>query len=91
MGARRGELYFRAYGDQMMVVDVSGRDTLVVSKPRVLFTGRYFRFSGLPPQYDVARDGRFLMIEEPPTAEDPSQLILVHNWFEELLRKAPAR
>ena len=35
-----------------------------------------------PDTYDVARDGRFLMLKNEP--QPVSQLILVQNWFEEL-------
>ncbi len=42
--------------------------------------------------YDVARDGRFLMVRQtarPPTPT--SQMILIQNWFEELKRKVPVK
>jgi len=41
--------------------------------------------------YDVAPDGRFVMIEEgsPSDAIAPGALILVQNWFEELKRLVP--
>jgi hypothetical protein len=50
--------------------------------------GRY----GSSRTYDVGGDGRFLMIKLGPrdAAASPS-LIVVHNWFEELKRLAPAR
>jgi hypothetical protein len=42
--------------------------------------------------YDVASDGRFLMIKEGPrNAGSSPSLILVQNWFEELKRLAPTR
>jgi hypothetical protein len=37
-------------------------------------------------QYDVAPDGRFLMIREPPPAPVPP-VIYVQNWIPELLAK----
>jgi hypothetical protein len=42
------------------------------------------------PNYDVSRDGRFLMVQ--PSAHEkatPTQIIVVLNWFEELKRLAP--
>jgi hypothetical protein len=39
------------------------------------------------PPYDVAADGRFLMVRDEPQG-DPTQLRLVQNWFEELKRLA---
>ena len=44
-------------------------------------------------QYDVAPDGRFLMLKEDTptdeTATPTARLILVQNWFEELTRLVP--
>ena len=42
-----------------------------------------------PRAYDVARDGRFLMLKHEP--QPVSQLVLVQNWFEELKAKAKSR
>ena len=63
--------------------------------PVVLFTGN---FLGAPipdtRSYDVARDGRFLMIqlEDAPTAnETPASIVVVENWLEELKQRVPTR
>jgi hypothetical protein len=37
--------------------------------------------------YDVARDGRFLMIE--PLDATGASIVVVQNWFEELKRRVP--
>ena len=52
----------------------------------VLFEGRYT--TGWDRNYDVAPDGRFLMIQEPqePT---PLGIKVVLNWFEELKQLVP--
>ena len=42
------------------------------------------------PQYDVALDGRFLMLKESQTQSAPTQVNVVLNWFEELKSKSPA-
>ena len=80
------EMYFRSgeNADQMLAVEVSSTGTdFVVSKPKVLFTGPY------ATGYDVARDGRFLMIKPEPQAF--TQLNIVANWFEELKTRVPAK
>ena len=46
---------------------------------RNLFGGKYF-------DYDVANDGRFLMIESDKENET-SDMVVVFKWFEELKRK----
>jgi hypothetical protein len=42
--------------------------------------------------YDVAIDGsRLLMVEQQPSeAIKPSEIVLVQDWFDELMRRAPA-
>ena len=42
--------------------------------------------------FDVARDGRFLMIQNEETAADndrSTHIVIVQNWFEELKRLVP--
>ncbi len=59
----------------------------MVGKPRLLFEGPYFmRRGGYPISYDIAPDGRFLMIRSNPA---PIQINVVLNWFEELKRLVP--
>jgi len=55
--------------------------------PRLLFEGSYRPGN----HYDVAPDGRFVMIEEGSPSDEiaPGALILVQNWFEELKRLVP--
>lgn len=55
--------------------------------PAMLFEGRYAGRGGQPPSYDVAPDGRFLMIQS--VGDDratETRLHVVLNWFEELKR-----
>ena len=55
----------------------------------MLFEGPYLNVPGV--SYDVAADGRFLMLEEnykqPPTL----QVQAIFNWSEEVKRRVPAR
>jgi serine/threonine-protein kinase len=87
-----GELYYRA-GDRMMVVDVTAGDALTLSKPRVLWEGRYMAGVGsscgmagpTSANYDVTADGqRFLMIEDTSETAECRLLRVVANWSTEL-------
>ncbi len=81
------KLYYRA-GDKMMVVTVETVSELSASVPEELFSGR-FESSIEAANYDITPDGdRFIMIETDKESE-PTQIHLVHNWFEELKRLVP--
>ena len=51
-----------------------------------LFDGSRYRARPSHPMYDVAPDGRFLMLE---IAEDRTEIALVRNFFTELEGIAP--
>ena len=76
--ARNGELFFR-HDDEMMVADLApGHQP--TGAPARLFAGNYAR-AGVLPAYDVARDGRrLLMIKASPDTRDPSRFTVVLNW-----------
>jgi serine/threonine-protein kinase len=86
------ELFYLQEGS-MMVVAVETETEFSFGAPVELFTGPYFfdatsRFTS----YDLARDGRFLMIQPEANADDaPSQasIVVVQNWTEELKRLVP--
>jgi hypothetical protein len=86
-----GELYWRN-GDKMMVATFQTKNGVSPGTPRVLFER-----SGYAPglqamaQYDVARDGRFVMVQEGAPAPPPAQLNVVLNWHEELKRLVPTK
>jgi hypothetical protein len=44
----------------------------------------------VPRTYDVARDGRFLTIQEDQLSRQAS-IVVVQKWFEELKRLVPAK
>ena len=56
-----------------------------VSPPELLFDGPYTLDLSGHQRYDVAPDGRFLMVEN---SED-FRVVLVENFFEELKRLVP--
>ena len=73
-----------------MAVAVGGDDPTTWPQPQKLFEGPYLFDIG-PTHYDVARDGRFLMLNStsPDGDNAPTQIIVVQNWHEELRRLAP--
>jgi Tol biopolymer transport system component len=74
------ELFFRA-GGGMMAVPIEPGSTFTSGTARVLFEGQY------APWYDVAPDGRFLMVRDEQQG-DTIELRFVLNWLEELKRLA---
>ncbi len=80
------ELFFRS-GDKIMAVDVETKPTFRAKPPRPLFEGSHF-ISG-DDTYEVAPDGRFLMIKPDPDESGPAHVKVVTNWFEEVQRRVP--
>jgi serine/threonine-protein kinase len=75
------ELFFRS-GTQLMAVDVPLGASFSPGNPRPLFTVTGFRQARNRQQYDVAPDGRFVMIRESvPTG---AGVVYAEHWFPEL-------
>ncbi len=79
----------------MLAVSVETEPSFTAGTPRLLFTGDYLDI-GNRPSYDIAPDGRFLMMKSAGgeigaefSESQQAQLIVVDNWFEELNRLAP--
>ena len=90
-----GRELFYLQGNAMMAVAVQTEPALSFAAPVQLFSGPY-RVQANPVlrTYDVARDGRFLMIQLEATADPngaPTSIVVVQNWFEELRRRVPAQ
>ncbi len=88
-----GELFYRIV-DKMMAVAIATEPQLAPGKPILLFEGPRYR-SGLSTGnpatgYDVAPDGRFLMVRAEESS-GPTQINVVLNWFGELERLVPTR
>lgn len=81
------ELFFRN-GRRMYSVTIAASAGLQWGRPTLLFEGDYHVS---PHDYDVAPDGRFLMIKRPPTEATAAQLHVVVNWRHELLARVPER
>jgi serine/threonine-protein kinase len=81
--------YHSGHGSRKMIAaTVETEPEFKVTGFEELFDGGYQRYIGYR-NYDVAPDGRFLMIQEPqePT---PLGINVVLNWFEELKRLVPS-
>ena len=85
------ELFFKV-GSDVMAVTVETEPTFNPGNPEVLFTGQYRSSSaGRGPAWDVAPDGRFLMIRSAGATGQAAapHIVVVENWFEELQRLVP--
>jgi serine/threonine-protein kinase len=79
------ELFYRNAG-KMMAVPVTTTPKFVAGKPLLLFGGLYF-YNTLPNRsYDVAPDGRFVMVKEPAGEGAPRNINVILNWGGELKR-----
>lgn len=80
------ELFYRAAGRVMAVpVPPAG---LVGGPPRALFEDHFVPGAAGEPGYDVAPDGRFLMLRA-ESAAAPRQIRVVLNWLDEVKRLVP--
>ena len=75
----------------MIAIPVKTTPTLEFGKPRVLFDGAYVVATNYLwiPDYDVAPDGRFMMIKWSEEELAPPSIHVVLNWFEELKQRVP--
>jgi len=80
-------LYYRGQNGEVIEVDVTTGAEFSIGTRKVVVTGDYLTDSS-HPNYDVAPDGRFLMLKR---AGAESQTIVVHNWGTELREKTTAR
>jgi eukaryotic-like serine/threonine-protein kinase len=72
---------------RLMTVSIQAEPELQFSAPVALFNVREFAFASQPPSYDVAADGRFVMIRPAGNvAPGKRPLTVVLNWAEELRR-----
>ena len=78
------ELYFRQ-GSKVMAASIDLGSAIDVSAPVELFDGPYTVDLSGHQRYDVAPDGRFLMVEN---SED-FRIVVVEGFFEELNRLVP--
>jgi Tol biopolymer transport system component len=88
------ELVFSSLDNrQMLAVPVQSGTTLVAGRPQVLFEFAMLPVTGGNRPWDLAPDGRFVIIgsgQAEAGGSAPANLILVQHWFEELKRLVPA-
>ena len=82
------ELFYRN-GNRWMVADASNSPTFSSGQPRELFQASFTDTYGV--SWDLAPDGRVLVIKPTTDGADPNALRIVVNWFKELERLAPSR
>jgi Tol biopolymer transport system component len=77
------EIFFRQ-GASMMVAEIATGKEVTIGRPRKLIDGASLgsRATG----YDVARDGRFVMVRSPSESSSGRALSVRLNWVEELKR-----
>ncbi len=75
----------------MMMVDITTEPGFSAGNPKLLFEGQYFANQApANANYDVTPDGqRFIMIKAADEEEEPGQINVVLNWFEELKERVP--
>jgi serine/threonine-protein kinase len=85
-----GEVFYRD-GNRMMASAFSAAPTLTAERPRLLFEGSYLRSDTGGAGYDVAADGRFLMIQPVEPERATTAINVVIQWFDDLQRRGLAR
>jgi len=82
------ELFYRS-NNKWVVASISTEPEFIVHKREVRFEGDYLNVGGV--SYDVAPDGRLLVLKPQHDSSEVRELCVVNNWFEELKQKAPPR
>jgi serine/threonine protein kinase/Tol biopolymer transport system component len=83
-----GKELFYLQGNAMMAVPVKAEQKFSFDVAKKLFNVAYFVAADpAVHSYDVASDGRFLMIQPNATSAQPDHIVVVQNWFEELKRR----
>ena len=95
--ARDGRELFYHGGNAIMSVKLGASSSLSPDRPRALFRKTSMtRLSllgalGGARLWDIAPDGRFLMIEDLPSAAATRPVTVVLNWLQELQNRSSAR
>ena len=90
------ELFYRRADGAMMAVKIQTTPTFHIADPIQLFESRGYGLGSLPARggardWDLAPDGRFLMIKNASPSATPNSIVVVQNWTEELKRLVPVR
>jgi eukaryotic-like serine/threonine-protein kinase len=85
--ARDGRALFYRQGTRVLSVTVDRGDEFLFEAPVALFESTHLR-KNLSPAYDVAADGRFLMLEPADANPIEARAVVVTNWLAELGRRS---
>jgi WD40-like Beta Propeller Repeat len=88
--SRSGRELFYRRENKVMAVDIRTEPVLSAGSPRELFEGRFENGVAGLAGYDVAADGRFLMVQPLEPEQNVRDINIVLNWTEELKRRAPS-
>jgi eukaryotic-like serine/threonine-protein kinase len=81
-----GRTMFYQRGQSMMSVTVRTGSGFAFDPPVRIFGGPYSQ------DWDLARDGRFLMVKNPPDTPVANRIIVIQNWLDDLFTSSsPAR
>jgi dipeptidyl aminopeptidase/acylaminoacyl peptidase len=88
-----GTELFYLQGSSMMAVAIETAGEFSFAAPELLFGGPFAYIQDWAAHsYDVAADGRFLMLQRPDGGDAGSaSIVVVQNWTEELKRRVPSR
>jgi hypothetical protein len=85
------EIYYRNQRN-LMAAAIKTTPGFVAATPQPLFRlGDYVLAGTRGVRYDVAPDGRFLILKDEEGRETRNRIVVVQHWFEELKRMVPAR
>ncbi len=75
----------------MMAVEITTEPELEVGEPVELWETPYFSLGSFFTMYDVARDGRFLMLKFPDTSDtEPARIHVLLDWLTEIEERMQA-
>jgi Tol biopolymer transport system component len=83
------EIYFWSGDGWIMAVPIQTEPELSIGEPRGLFESAGYTSSGGTEHWDIAPDGRFLMLKEHQTLPPLARVHVVINWVEELKQQVP--
>ena len=89
--AKNGRELYYFEGHKLMALAVETGSAFSFKPPMLLFESQYMHPLWETTSYDVAPDGRFLMMKPNNPSADSSWITVVLNWQEDLKRLVPTR
>ena len=83
------EIYFWSLDGWITAVPIQTEPVLSVGEPRRLFESAGYTSGGGTEHWDIAPDGRFVMLKEHETLPPLARVHVVINWLEELKAQVP--